>query len=116
MSLDLVSAGVIRVTDSTSNFMAIALGLGVFLTIVAIGWRSVQHRRIMRLRGADGQETIIVAREDDDITSVVTATETTQPAPAQSEIVADTGAETAADADADAAGRERLGRVVSSTE
>ena len=103
MSLDLVSAGVIRVTDSTSNFMAIALGLGVFLTIVAIGWRSVQHRRIMRLRGADGQETIIVAREDDEITSVVT-TETAQPDTAQ------------APSDADAAGRERVGRVVSSTE
>jgi len=105
MSLDLVSAGVIRVTDSTSNFMAIALGLGVFLTIVAIGWRSVQHRRIMRLRGADGQETIIVAREDDEITSVVT-TETAQPATAPAP----------SDAGADAAGRERLGRVVSSTE
>jgi hypothetical protein len=69
------------VTDSASTFIAIVLGLGVFLTIVAIGWRSVQHRRILRLQGKDGQETIIVAREDDDITSVVT-TETTGPAPA----------------------------------
>lgn len=103
-------------TDSASSFIAIILGLGVFLTIVAIGWRSVQHRRILRLQGADGQETIIVASEDDEVTSVVTDTETTQPAPAPSEIVADTGAERAADADADAAGRERLGRVVSSTE
>lgn len=67
-------------TDSASSFLAIVLGLGVFLTIVAIGWRSVQHRRILRLQGADGQETIIVAREDDDITNVVTTTETTQPA------------------------------------
>jgi hypothetical protein len=68
-------------TDSTSSLMAILLGLGVFAIIVAIGWRSVQNRRILRLRGADGQETIIVAREDDEITSVATATaETTQPA------------------------------------
>ena len=112
MGLDRVSPGVIQVTESTSSFMAIVLGLGVFLTIVAIGWRSVQHRRIMRLRGADGQETIIVAREDDEITSVVTS-ETRQLDPAQppSDLAAN-----AADADADAAGRERLGRVVSSTE
>ena len=107
-------------TDSASTFIAIVLGLGVFLTIVAIGWRSVQHRRIMRLRGADGQETIIVAREDDEITSVVTS-ETTQPdqARAPSDIAANAGGagtEAATDADADAIGRERLGRVVSSTE
>lgn len=70
-------------TDSTSNLLAILLGLGVFAIIVAIGWRSVQNRRILRLQGANGQETIIVAREDDDISSVVTtAAETTQPAPA----------------------------------
>jgi len=108
------------VTDSASTFIAIVLGLGVFLTIVAIGWRSVQHRRIMRLRGADGQETIIVAREDDEITSVVTS-ETTQTdrARAPSDIAANAGGagtEAATDADADAIGRERLGRVVSSTE
>ena len=107
-------------TDSASTFIAIVLGLGVFLTIVAIGWRSVQHRRIMRLRGADGQETIIVAREDDEITSVVTS-ETTQTdrARAPSDIAANAGGagtEAATDADADAIGRERLGRVVSSTE
>ena len=42
--------------------------------------RSVQNRRILRLQGADGQETIIVAREDDDVSSVATTTETTQPA------------------------------------
>jgi hypothetical protein len=52
--------------------MAIILGLGVFAIIVAIGWRSVQNRRIVRLQGADGRETIIVAREDDEISSVVT--------------------------------------------
>lgn len=70
-------------TSSTSNLLAILLGLGVFAIIVAIGWRSVQNRRILRLQGADGQETIIVAREDDDISSVVTTTaETTQIAPA----------------------------------
>jgi hypothetical protein len=69
-------------TDSTSSLMAMLLGLGVFAIIVAIGWRSVQNRRILRLRGADGQETIIVAREDDDITSIDSgASETTQPAP-----------------------------------
>jgi hypothetical protein len=59
-------------TDSTSSLLAILLGLGVFAIIAAIGWRSVQNRRILRLRGADGQETIIVANEDDDISSVAT--------------------------------------------
>ena len=71
-------------TDSTSSLLAILLGLGVFAIIVAIGWRSVQNRRILRMRGADGQETIIVAREDDEISSVVTtaaAAETPQPGP-----------------------------------
>ena len=69
-------------TDSTSSLLAILLGLGVFAIIVAIGWRSVQNRRILRMRGADGRETIIVAREDDEISSVATTTaETTQPAP-----------------------------------
>ena len=61
--------------------MAILFGLGVFMIIVAVGWRSVQHRRILRMQGANGQETIIVAGEDDEISSVVT-TETTRPAPA----------------------------------
>lgn len=120
-------------TDSASSFMAIILGFGIFLIIVAIGWRSVQNRRILRLRGADGQETIIVAREDDDISSVVTTTtETTPPAPAPSVLVVNTGAvdpapalesgdsaarsETEVDAEADVHGRERLDRVVSSTE
>jgi hypothetical protein len=56
--------------------MAIIFGAAVFAIIAAVGWRSVQNRRILRLKGADGQETIIVAREDDDITSVATSTET----------------------------------------
>ena len=73
--------------------MAIIFGLGVFAVIVAIGWRSVQNRRILRLQGADGKETIIVAREDDDISSIVTTTETAQPAPAPapSVVVVNTG-------------------------
>jgi hypothetical protein len=81
-------------TDSQSSFVAILLGLGVFAVIVAVGWRSVQNRRILRLQGANGQETIIVAGEDDDVSSVVTTTETTQPEPAaaQPAQVGDTGA------------------------
>ena len=74
-------------SDSTSSFLAIILGLGVFLVIVAVGWRRVQNRRILRLQDASGHETIIVAREDDDISSVVTTSETTRPesAPARPE-------------------------------
>ena len=70
-------------TDSTSSLLAILLGLGVFAIIVAIGWRSVQNRRILRMQGADGRETIIVAGEDDEITSVATTatTEMAQAAP-----------------------------------
>ncbi|HEX8125624.1 MAG TPA: hypothetical protein VF548_08590 [Allosphingosinicella sp.] len=71
-------------TDSESSLLAILFGLGVFAIIVAIGWRSVQNRRILRLQGANGQETIIVAREDDEITSVASATtvaEASHPAP-----------------------------------
>ena len=70
-------------TDSTSSLLAILLGLGVFAIIVAIGWRSVQNRRILRMRGADGRETIIVAGEDDEISSIVTtaAAGTPQPEP-----------------------------------
>ena len=85
-------------TESSSSIMALILGLGVFAIIVAIGWRSVQNRRILRLQGADGKETIIVALEDDDISSVVTTTETSEPAPApvQPVVVVNTG--TAADA------------------
>jgi hypothetical protein len=81
-------------TDSASSLLAILFGLGVFAVIVAVGWRSVQNRRILRLRGADGKETIIVAGEDDDISSVVTtSTETAQPeaGPAPAVVVVDTG-------------------------
>lgn len=56
--------------------MAILFGLGVFAIIVAVGWRGVQNRRILRLQGARGQETIIVAGEDDEISSIVTSTTT----------------------------------------
>ena len=73
-------------TDSTSSLLAILLGLGVFAIILAIGWRSVQNRRILRLQDASGHETIIVASEDDEISSIATTTattaETVQPAPA----------------------------------
>jgi hypothetical protein len=62
-------------THSASNLMAILFGLAVFSIIVAVGWRSVQNRRILHLQGVDGQETIIVAGEDDKITSVATSTE-----------------------------------------
>lgn len=71
-------------TDSASSLWAILLGLGVFAVIVAIGWRSVQNRRILRMRAADGKETIIVAGEDDEVSSIDTTTrtvETRQPAP-----------------------------------
>jgi hypothetical protein len=64
-------------TNSASSFMAIVFGLAVFAIIIAVGWRSVQNRRILRLRGADGHETIIVAGEDDEVSSVATTTETT---------------------------------------
>jgi hypothetical protein len=69
-------------TDSSASFLPIFLGVGVFLVIVAVGWRSVQNRRIVRMQGANGQETIIIASEDDVVSSVVTTTETTQPASA----------------------------------
>jgi hypothetical protein len=82
------------VTNSASSFIAIIFGLAVFVLILAVGWRSVQNRRILRLQGANGQETIIVAGDDDDITSVVTTTETTQsvpaPAPTPSVVVVNT--------------------------
>jgi hypothetical protein len=79
-------------TDSAASLVAILLGVGVFLVIVAVGWRSVQNRRILRMQGANGQETIIVAGEDDEVSSIVTTTETTQPAspPAPSAGVAKT--------------------------
>lgn len=77
-------------TESQSSIIAIILGLAVFAIIVAVGWRSVQNRRILRMKGANGQETIIVASEDDDITSVDTtaaAQETAAaPAPASEDV------------------------------
>ena len=69
-------------TTSASSLIAAIFGLAVFAVIVAIGWRSVQNRRILRLQGADGQQTIIVASEDDDVTSVVTTIESPHPLPA----------------------------------
>lgn len=63
-------------TDSSSSLIAIIFGLAVFALIVAVGWRSVQHRRILRLQDANGHETIIVAGEDDDVSSIVTTAET----------------------------------------
>lgn len=70
-------------TDSTASLLAILLGLGVFAIIVAVGWRSVQNRRVLRFQGDHGKETIIVAGEDDEISSVATTTvETKQPEPA----------------------------------
>lgn len=65
-----------QMTDSASSYMAIIFGLAVFAVIVAVGWRRVQNRRVLRMQGANGQETIIVAREDDDISSVVTTSTT----------------------------------------
>jgi hypothetical protein len=97
-------------TNSTSSFMAILFGLGVFAVIVAVGWRSVQNRRILRVQGADGQETIIVAGEGDQISSVATTSETVHPA-AVPEPVSDPALE----AEADAAAGDRLAKVVSST-
>lgn len=65
-------------TESMSSLLAILFGVGVFLAIVAVGWRSVQNRRILRLQAADGSETVIVADEDDDVTSIVTSADTTR--------------------------------------
>lgn len=63
-------------TESSSTFMAILFGLAVFALIVAVGWRSVQNRRILRMQAANGTETIIVAGEDDEVTSIATTAET----------------------------------------
>ncbi len=60
--------------------MAIIFGLAVFAVIVAVGWRSVQNRRILRIQGTNGQETIIVARDDDQVNSIETVTEASQEA------------------------------------
>lgn len=122
-------AEVTHMTDSASSLLAILFGLGVFAIIMAIGWRSVQNRRILRLKGADGQETIIVAREGDEISSVVTtSTEAARPEPAAAPAVVvvnagvadpaaapEFGRKTVTDLEADASARDRLGRVVSST-
>jgi hypothetical protein len=67
--------------------MAILFGLAVFAVIVAVGWRSVQNRRILRLQGANGEETIIVAGEDDEVSSIATSTEVnTRPGRRSSEV------------------------------
>lgn len=66
-------------TQSAASFLAIVFGLGVFAVIVAVGWRSVQNRRILRMQSADGQETIVVSGEDDDVSSVTTTAETSEP-------------------------------------
>lgn len=63
-------------TETSSSLMAILFGLAVFALIVAVGWHSVQNRRILRLKAANGTETIIVAGEDDDVTSIATSSET----------------------------------------
>ena len=111
-------------TNSASSLLAILFGLGVFCVIVAVGWRSVQNRRILRLQGADGQETIIVAGEDDEISSVATTTETVPVAasPAAPTVVVNngiaeptTGAQPELAAEAEVAGQDRLARVVSAT-
>lgn len=91
-------------TESASSSMAILFGLAVFAIIVAVGWRSVQNRRILRLKDANGQETIVVAGEEDEITSVDTTTETAQPAPDSAELPAAPAV----------VARDRLDRVVSS--
>lgn len=91
-------------TDSATSMMAILFGLAVFAVIVAVGWRNVQNRRILRLKDANGQETIVVAGEDDEISSVAT-TEVGEPAP----VTADEPAAI------EVVERDRLKRVVSST-
>ena len=111
-------------SNSTSSILAILFGLGVFAVIVAVGWRSVQNRRILRMQGADGQETIIVAGEDDEITSVVSTTETTDAGPKTLSpvVIVNNGvaeptsaADPSLDAEADVAGNDRLERIVSAT-
>ena len=62
-------------TESSSTLVAIMFGLAVFALIVAVGWRSVQNRRILRMQGANGTETVIIAGEDDEVTSVATTAE-----------------------------------------
>ena len=76
-------------TNSTASLIALLLGLGVFLVIVAVGWRSVQNRRIVRMQGADGHETIIMAGEDDEISNIETTTEPAAPVVAANAQVAE---------------------------
>ena len=79
-------------TSIDINFLTTILGLSVFAVIVAVGWRSVQNRRILRVQGANGQETIIVAREDDEISTIVsTAGPTPPPVPTPSVVIVNTG-------------------------
>lgn len=59
-------------SNSASSLFAIVFGVAVFAVIVAVGWRSVQNRRILRMKDADGEETILVTGEDDQVSSVVT--------------------------------------------
>ena len=61
--------------QSSANLVAMLFGLGIFLVIVAVGWRSVQNRRILRMQSANGDETIIVAGEDDVVTSIASSAE-----------------------------------------
>jgi hypothetical protein len=62
--------------------MAIIFGIAVFAVIVVIGWRSVQNRRVLRMQSADGHETIIIAGEDDEVSSITTTTEAAPVTPA----------------------------------
>ena len=66
--------------QASANLMAMLFGLGIFLVIVAVGWRSVQNRRILRMQSADGAETIIVAGEDDEVTSIASSSEVSRSA------------------------------------
>jgi hypothetical protein len=111
-------------TNSTSSIMAILFGLGVFAVVVAVGWRSVQNRRILRLQGANGQETIIVAGENDQIGSVVTTSEAAPVASAsvspvvvpQNGVSEPTSAtDPALDAEAQGPAHDRLARIVATT-
>jgi hypothetical protein len=79
--------GASAMTDSTSTILALLFGLGVFAILVAVGWRSVQNRRILRLQGTDGRETIIVAGEDDDVSSVVSTATTVTTETAETGVV-----------------------------
>ena len=78
-------------TEPAVNLTAIMFGLGVFLVIVAVGWRSVQKRRILRMQGANGQETIILAREGDDVSNVVLSATVTASEPPATLLAEDAG-------------------------